>query len=45
MLRHGLQGMHGQSIQVPGRNHQRPDTALLERRHNRFLELSANPDS
>jgi putative restriction endonuclease len=45
MLRHGLQGVHRQSIQVPGRNHQRPDPTLLERRHQRFLTLSADPRS
>jgi putative restriction endonuclease len=40
MLRHGLQGMHEQRIQVPGRVDQRPDREFLERRHKRFLELA-----
>ena len=40
MLRHGLQGMHQQRILIPGPTHQHPDRALLDRRHQRFLELS-----
>lgn len=40
MLLHGLQGIHRQRIELPGRVQQRPDPVLLERRHNRFLELS-----
>jgi putative restriction endonuclease len=42
MLRHGLQGMHEQRIQVPGRLNQRPDREFLDRRHRRFLELAAD---
>ena len=41
MLRHGLQGMHAQRIQLPGRVDHRPDREFLERRHKRFLELAA----
>jgi putative restriction endonuclease len=40
MLKHGLQGMHAQRIQLPGRSQLRPNRELLERRHLRFLELS-----
>jgi putative restriction endonuclease len=40
MLRHGLQGIHGQRIQLPGRSSQRPDRDLLELRHKRFLDFS-----
>ena len=40
MLRHGLQGVHGQRIQLPGRAPQRPNSDALEQRHQRFLELS-----
>lgn len=39
MLKHGLQGMHGQRIQLPTREGLRPSPALLEQRHRRFLEL------
>ena len=39
MLKHGLQGMHGQRIQLPARERLRPSPALLEQRHRRFLEL------
>lgn len=42
MLRHGLQGMHGQRIQLPGRMAARPDRELLDQRHRRFLELSGS---
>jgi putative restriction endonuclease len=40
MLKHGLQGMHGQQIQLPARMVLRPSRALLEQRHQRFLELA-----
>lgn len=40
MLRHGLQGMHEQRIQLPGRVNRRPNQEFLERRHKRFLELA-----
>jgi len=40
MLKHGLQGMHGQRIQLPTRMHLRPSPELLARRHRRFLELA-----
>lgn len=40
MLRHGLQGMHGQRIQVPTQAGLRPSPHLLEQRHRRFLELA-----
>ena len=40
MLKHGLQGMHGQLIQLPSRISLRPNTDLLARRHRRFLELA-----
>ena len=37
MLKHGLQGMHGMSIQVPRRVEDHPDPAALLRRYERFL--------
>lgn len=40
MLRHGLQGMHGQLIQLPTRTALRPSPDLLAARHRRFLELA-----
>jgi putative restriction endonuclease len=40
MLKHGLQGLHGQRIQLPHSDRMKPDRALLEARHARFLELS-----
>jgi putative restriction endonuclease len=40
MLKHGLQGMHGQLIQLPSRTSLRPNIDLLARRHRRFLELA-----
>jgi putative restriction endonuclease len=40
MLKHGLQGMHGQHIQLPGRLAQQPNPELLDRRHRRFLEIA-----
>ncbi len=40
MLKHGLQGMHGQPIQLPSRMALRPSRDLLEQRHRRFLELA-----
>jgi putative restriction endonuclease len=40
MLKHGLQGMHDQQIQVPKQAKHRPDQEFLERRHRRFLELT-----
>jgi putative restriction endonuclease len=40
MLKHGLQGMHGQRIQLPARTALHPSTELLEQRHRRFLELA-----
>lgn len=40
MLKHGLQGMHLQRIELPTRAMLRPSPALLERRHQRFLELA-----
>ncbi len=36
MLKHGLQGMHGQKIVLPGRAHQYPDRELLEMRYEKF---------
>jgi putative restriction endonuclease len=36
MLREGLQGFHGASIQLPQRRQDRPDPARLERRFERF---------
>jgi len=38
MLRHGLQGMHGQKIVLPIRAALRPSQEFLERRHALFLE-------
>jgi putative restriction endonuclease len=38
MLRHGLQGMHGQKIVLPSRMSLRPSQELLARRHALFLE-------
>ena len=43
MLKHGLQGMHGQRIQLPNRDALKPDGKLLHTRHQRFLELSHAP--
>lgn len=40
MLKHGLQGMHELRIQIPSRESCQPDRKLLERRHQRFLELA-----
>jgi putative restriction endonuclease len=40
MLKHGLQGMHEQRIQLPAQARHRPDRGLLERRHRRFLDLA-----
>jgi putative restriction endonuclease len=40
MLRHGLQGMHGQRIQLPISMALRPSHELLKQRHQRFLELA-----
>lgn len=41
MLKHGLQGMHGQPMQLPTRIVLRPSPALLEQRHRRFLKLAS----
>jgi putative restriction endonuclease len=41
MLRHGLQGMHGQRIQLPTHMALRPSPALLDQRHRRFLDLTS----
>ncbi|MEP6998333.1 MAG: HNH endonuclease [Betaproteobacteria bacterium] len=41
MLKHGLQGMHGQQIQLPTRMVLRPSPEFLEQRHRRFLELAS----
>lgn len=41
MLRHGLQGLHGQRIQLPTRMALRPSLDLLGQRHRRFLELAS----
>ena len=38
MLRHGLQGLHGQRIQLPRPEDLRPDPARLARRYERFRE-------
>ncbi len=38
MLRHGLQGIHGQRIHRPSSPSLRPDPAFLERRYERFRE-------
>jgi putative restriction endonuclease len=40
MLKHGLQGLHELSIQLPAKVAQRPNRELLEARHERFLALS-----
>jgi len=40
MLKHGLQGMQGQRIQLPRRTNLRPDRDLLDRRHRRFEEIA-----
>src|ERR1700730_5180102 len=40
MLKHGLQGMHGQRIQLPTHMALRPSLDLLGQRHRRFLELA-----
>ena len=36
MLRHGLQGLHGQRIQLPRPEDLRPDPERLARRYERF---------
>lgn len=36
MLRHGLQGMHGQRLHVPGRREHRPDPDALDLRYELF---------
>ena len=36
MLRHGLQGMHGESVSVPRRQEWRPDRIAVEWRYERF---------
>ena len=41
MLKHGLQGMQGQRIQLPTRAHLCPDRDFLDRRHRRFVELAS----
>jgi putative restriction endonuclease len=41
MLRHGLQGIHGQRIQLPSRVDLRPSRELLGQRHQRFLEFAS----
>lgn len=40
MLKHGLQGLHGQKIFVPREASQQPNREFLERRFARFLELA-----
>lgn len=37
MLRHGLQGLHGVTIQVPRRSDQQPNRGFLAKRFQRFL--------
>jgi putative restriction endonuclease len=37
MLKHGLQGLHGQEIIVPQKSVDRPNKVALEVRHSRFL--------
>ena len=36
MLKHGLQGMHGLRLHVPGRREHKPDRAALEYRYEQF---------
>jgi putative restriction endonuclease len=36
MLRHGLQGIHGQTLHVPRASHQKPDRNAIEWRYERF---------
>ena len=38
VLKHALQGLHGNSIELPKRLGHRPDRERLEVRHQRFLE-------
>jgi len=40
MLRHGLQGFHGQRIHVPGRALEKPDPERLRERYERFRRAS-----
>lgn len=40
MLKHGLQGMHGKTIELPTRREQYPAQDFLTRRHERFSELA-----
>ncbi len=41
MLRHGLQDMHGVSLTLPERRHERPDRERLSDRFSRFLQRVA----
>jgi putative restriction endonuclease len=41
MLRAGLQGFHGEQIALPRRPHERPDTARLQTRFERFIRAAA----
>lgn len=43
MLRHGLQGMHGQRLHVPGRQEHRPSREALEWRFGIFRSGGATP--
>jgi putative restriction endonuclease len=38
MLRHGLQGLHGASLQLPRKKRDHPNSEALERRYSEFLD-------
>ena len=41
MLKHGLQGLDGQEIELPSQTRLRPSVRMLEQRHQRFLEFGS----
>jgi putative restriction endonuclease len=41
MLKHGLQGLDGQQIELPSQIRLRPSVRMLEQRHQKFLEFGA----
>lgn len=43
MLKHGLQGLHNQKMQLPHQRDLQPDISFLARRHQRFLECETLP--
>ena len=41
MLKHGLQGLDGQQIELPSQIRLRPSVRMLGQRHQKFLEFGA----